>query len=115
MCQLREWHTAPLLAPPDPLQYFQFNQPTPMATSTYQTDLTDRTYNGWTNYETWNVVLWIENDESIQNVIADYDVCCYEELLELFYEFGSKETKDGVKWNDPKVNRAEINGDVFDF
>ena len=86
-----------------------------MATATYQTCLTDTTYNGWTNYETWNVVLWIENDESIQEYIQQNDVCCYEELLELFYDCGSKETPDGVKWNDPKVNKAEINGDVFDF
>lgn len=24
---------------------------------------TDRTYNGWTNYETWNVKLWIDQEE----------------------------------------------------
>lgn len=24
----------------------------------------DRTYNGWTNYETWAVKLWMDNDES---------------------------------------------------
>ena len=24
---------------------------------------TDKTYNGWTNYETWNVKLWMDNDE----------------------------------------------------
>lgn len=24
----------------------------------------DKTYNGWTNYETWNVKLWIDNDQS---------------------------------------------------
>ena len=24
---------------------------------------TNKTYNGWTNYETWNVKLWLDNDE----------------------------------------------------
>ena len=85
------------------------------ATRTHQTNLLDVTYNGWTNYKTWNVVLWIENDESIQDFIRENDVCCYEELLEAFYDYGTKETPDGVEWNDPEINRAEINGDVFDF
>ena len=26
--------------------------------------MTDRKYNGWTNYETWNVALWMGNDSS---------------------------------------------------
>ena len=24
---------------------------------------TDKTYNGWTNYETWNIALWLGNEE----------------------------------------------------
>lgn len=29
--------------------------------------MTDRKYNGWTNYETWVVSLWMDNDEYSQN------------------------------------------------
>lgn len=84
-------------------------------TSTYQTRLTDKTYNGWTNFFTWNVCLYIQNDESIYRLICSNEIGSYEDLLELLYECGSKETPDGVKWNDPKINRAEINAEIFDY
>lgn len=29
--------------------------------------MSDTKYNGWTNYETWNVNLWLENDEESYN------------------------------------------------
>ena len=83
--------------------------------ATYQTCLTDQTYQGWTNYETWNVVLWIQNDEELYNLVNKFEIACYEDLLDVLYDCGSKETPNGVKWTDPKINRAEINGDVFDF
>lgn len=29
--------------------------------------MSDKTYNGWTNYETWNVALWLDNDQGSYN------------------------------------------------
>lgn len=84
-------------------------------TATFQRNALDTSYNGWENYETWNVALWLQNDEEVDRLICDGDVSCYEDLLEIFYECGSKETPDGVKWNDPAVNVIQLNSDVFDF
>ena len=28
-------------------------------------------YNGWTNYETWNFKLWLDNEEDLHNYIID--------------------------------------------
>ena len=77
-------------------------------TVTFQTNLSDTEYNGWTNYETWNVALWLQNDEGLYNFAREW--CTYEELIQVLYlAFGLKETPDGVKFNDPKINRIEMN------
>lgn len=33
--------------------------------------MTDKSYNGWTNYETWCVNMWLANDESLCNEAAE--------------------------------------------
>ena len=31
----------------------------------------DKSYNGWTNWETWNFKLWIDNEESSYNAVLE--------------------------------------------
>ena len=31
----------------------------------------DKTYNGWTNYATWNVPLWVDNEYSLYTIRCD--------------------------------------------
>jgi hypothetical protein len=30
--------------------------------------MSDNSYNGWTNWETWNMALWLDNDEGFYNL-----------------------------------------------
>jgi hypothetical protein len=79
-------------------------------TTSYQRNALDISYNGWENYETWNVALWINNDQGIYNIAqlaGDYET-----FLELV---GNATTGDGVRYNDPRVNVVQLNSDLFDF
>ena len=65
----------------------------------------DQTYNGWTNYETWNVALWIGNDEVLYKEArrcSDYKrfVQRIEDLM--------TETPDGVSLTDPQLDTDEL-------
>ena len=78
-------------------------------TVTYQTNIQDQTYNGWTNYETWNVALWIQNDYGFYSIALECDD--YQDFVDALeaVSFNSKSTPDGVKWNSDKLNRIELN------
>lgn len=68
--------------------------------------MSDNTYNGWANYETWNVFLWIGNDEGLyQMARASGD---YNTLASTLIELGLTETPDGVRYHDPELDITEL-------
>ena len=75
-----------------------------LMTTSYQTQTTDTSYNGWTNYETWNVALWIGNDEGLYNMARR--CYSYQDFLNRYAD--DSETPDGVKFNDVNVNHVEM-------
>jgi len=81
-------------------------------TTTFQHNALDTSYNGWANYETWNVALWIQNDEGLHNLACEAG--SYEDFVESISEFMTQ-TLDGVRFDDPAVNVIQLNSDVFDF
>ena len=64
-------------------------------------------YNGWTNYETWNVALWIGNDEGLYGLARRCR--SYEQFAIMMRDdFESTETPDGVAWNDSGLDTDEL-------
>jgi hypothetical protein len=75
-------------------------------------------YNGWTNYETWNAALWIGNDEFLYNTAkACVEFCGDDETpWEKFVRCMTEgqigrmlgQTPDGVKWDSACINDFEM-------
>ncbi len=44
--------------------------------------MADKTYNGWTNYETWNVALWIDNEQGSYRQRCEMAQECWDQAEE---------------------------------
>ncbi len=75
----------------------------------------DTSYNGWSNYETWNASLWMGNDEFLYNTAKACVRYCetfdtpYDAFVRCMNNCENPTTGDGVKWNDPNINAVEMN------
>ena len=68
--------------------------------------MSDSTYNGYTNYETWNVSLWMANDEMIYRHARANKNLGYRKWAKRFIdEFGEYITGDGISWLSDDVDQ----------
>lgn len=70
-------------------------------------------YNGWKNYETWNVALWIGNDEGLYGLAKEFKH--YRDFVASLRHKArwgcgalTYETPDGVAWNDSGLDIEEL-------
>ena len=73
---------------------------------------TDR-FGNWANWETWNVSLWLQNDERFYAHAKGYT--SYDALIpRLECRFGQM-TPDGARWMDPTIDTAELDEMLTDL
>jgi len=73
------------------------------------------TYNGWKNRETWNVALWLGNDEGLYILAKEYVEHWRSKGRKAHYQCFIKatgliddRTPDGIKYNGRRVSRREL-------
>lgn len=68
-------------------------------------------YNGWPNYETWNVSMFIGNDEGLYFRACDMASkgWSYKDFADYLIEMGNTETLDGVAWDHPDLDHDRLN------
>jgi hypothetical protein len=68
-------------------------------------------YNGWKNYETWNVATWMDNDEGFYEIAWRVARAhgSYEDFASIMLtDHGSERTPDGVEWDDPVLDHDAL-------
>lgn len=74
------------------------------------TIMTDQTYNGWTNYETWNVALWIQNNRDWSDLATE----CHG-YLNWLRNICDCETPDGVNLFGKELDVAALSGMILEM
>ena len=69
-----------------------------------------KTYNGWANYQTWNVALWIQDDYTLYEIARECD--SYKEFVDYIFTCGELETLDGVLYSDPRLDCESLDSVV---
>ena len=76
-------------------------------------------YNGWTNYDTWNVMMWINNDygiykEAVHFMNKYFKNDPYKDFI-IYCGLENDKTPDKVEWISDKLNYNELNDAMREF
>ncbi|OUW81692.1 MAG: hypothetical protein CBD74_07955 [Saprospirales bacterium TMED214] len=77
--------------------------------------MTTETYNGWANYATWNVALWLGNDETMYNFARGFAEHGYKSLAHVLVETFGPNTPDGVHWKSANLDITALNEMLLEF
>ena len=71
------------------------------------------TYNGYRNYNTWNIALWISNDYNLYNLAVEFmenfkGQAPYKKFVE-FLGLEDEKTPDNAKFIDRSLSYRELN------
>jgi len=100
----------PLRGPPLLYNSLSSNKPMDRLTSL----IPERTnYNGWANWATWNVALWIQNDEATYKVAKHCN--SYDRLIPRLETMWGQMTPDGARWMDGTIDTAALNEMLADL
>ena len=81
---------------------------------------TDTTYNGWKNRQTWNVTLWISNDEPLYRATVDFMAkhptsrAPYPRFIKSL-NLHDERTPDGIKWLGSRLDYKALTDFMREF
>lgn len=70
------------------------------------------TFNGWKNWATWNVALWLGNDEYLYRFSRRF--VSYKDLANALEEVGTLSTPDGANYKDQDLDTYALDEWLMD-
>jgi len=69
-------------------------------------------YNGWKNWATWNVALWLGNDDSLYKMARRF--VNYKDIAQELVDCGIAATPDGASYTDPDLDTYALDEWLMD-